>query len=49
MQQHMIFKGFNDSKRFLDRSQYFDMLEGEKRYQLCYQYHRKSRLLMELS
>ena len=30
IQQHMIFKGFNDSKRLLDRSQYFDMLDGKK-------------------
>ena len=29
-QQHMTFKGFKDSKRLLDRSQYFNMLEGEK-------------------
>ena len=26
----MTFKGFNDSKRLLDRSQYFDILEGKK-------------------
>ena len=26
----MTFKGFIDSKRALDRSQYFDMLEGKK-------------------
>ena len=26
----MTFKGFNDSKRLLDRSQYFDMLNGKK-------------------
>ena len=26
----MTFKGFNDIKLILDRSQYFDMLEGEK-------------------
>ena len=26
----MTFKGFNDLKRLLDRSQYFDMLEGKK-------------------
>ena len=32
----MTFEGFNDSKRVLDRSQYFDMLEGKKN-QLCYQ------------
>ena len=30
IQQHMVFKGFNDSKRLLDRSQCFDMLEGKK-------------------
>ena len=29
IQQHMTLKGFNDSKRLLDRSQYFDMLEGK--------------------
>ena len=26
----MTFKGFNDSKRLLDRSQYFNMLNGKK-------------------
>ena len=26
----MTFKGFNDSKRILDRSQYFNMLKGKK-------------------
>ena len=26
----MTFKGFNDSKRLLDQSQYFDTLEGKK-------------------
>ena len=30
IQQHMTFKGFNDSKRLLDRSQYFDMLDGKQ-------------------
>ena len=30
IQQHMTFNGFNDSKRLLDRSQYFDMLDGKK-------------------
>ena len=30
IQQYMIFKGFDDSKRLLDRSQYFDMSKGEK-------------------
>ena len=30
IQQHMTFKGFNDSKRLLDRSQHFKMIEGKK-------------------
>ena len=30
IQQQMTFKRFNDSKRILDQSQYFDMLEGKK-------------------
>ena len=30
IQEHKTFKAFNDSKRFLDRSQYFKMIEGEK-------------------
>ena len=30
VQQHMTFKGFNDSKRLLDRSHYFDLLDGKK-------------------
>ena len=30
IQEHKTFKRFNDSKRFLDRSQYFKMIEGEK-------------------
>ena len=30
IEQHMTFKGFNDNKRLLDRSRYFDMLEGKK-------------------
>ena len=29
-EQHMTFKGFSDSKRLLDRSQYFDMSDGKK-------------------
>ena len=29
-QQHRTFKGFNDSKRILDRSHYFKQLEGLK-------------------
>ena len=30
IQEHKTFKGFNDSKRLLDRSQYFKMIEGDK-------------------
>ena len=30
IQEHKTFKGFNDSKRLLDRSQYFKMIDGEK-------------------
>ena len=30
IKEHKTFKGFNDSKRLLDRSQYFKMIEGEK-------------------
>ena len=30
IQEHKTFKGFNDSKRLLDRSQYFNMIEGKK-------------------
>ena len=30
IQEHKMFKGFNDSKRLLDRSQYFEMAEGKK-------------------
>ena len=30
IQEHKTFKGLNDSKRLLDRSQYFNMIEGEK-------------------
>ena len=30
IQQHITFKGFNDTERLKDRSQNFDMLEGEK-------------------
>ena len=44
----MTFKGFNDSKRLLDRSQYFIMLEGKKN-QLYYLKVGKSHLIMELS
>ena len=31
IQEHKTVKGFNDSKRLLDRSQYFEMIEGEKK------------------
>ena len=30
IQQHMTFKGFNDSKRLLDQFQYFDIIEGKR-------------------
>ena len=30
IQEHKTFKGFNDIKRLLDRSQYFNMKEGKK-------------------
>ena len=30
IKEQKTFKGFNDSKRLLDRSQYFKMIEGEK-------------------
>ena len=30
IQEHKTFKRFNDSKRLLDRSQYFKMVDGEK-------------------
>ena len=30
IKEHKTFKGFNDSKRLLDRSQYFKMVEGKK-------------------
>ena len=30
IQEHKTFKGFNDSKRLLDRSEYFKMIEGKK-------------------
>ena len=32
----MTFKGFNDSKRFLDRSHYLDMLEGKRQEEIRY-------------
>ena len=30
IREHKIFKGFSDSKRLLDRSQYFKTIEGKK-------------------
>ena len=30
IKEHKTFKGFNDSKRLLDRSRYFEMKEGKK-------------------
>ena len=30
VQEHKLFKGFNDNKKLLDRSQYFEMIEGKK-------------------
>ena len=48
IQQHMTFKGFIDSKRLLDRFEYFDMLEGKKRSAM-FPNHGKNRLIMELS
>ena len=30
VQEHKTFKGFNDSNRFLDRAQFFKMIEGKK-------------------
>ena len=38
----MTFKGFNDSKRLLDRSQYFDMLDGKKISAMVPRYWKKS-------
>ena len=34
LQEHKTFKGFNNSKRLLDRPQYFEMIEGKKK--ICY-------------
>ena len=45
IQQHMTFEGYNDSKRLLDRSQNFNMLEGKKN-QLCYEDRGKNHLIM---
>ena len=48
IKEHKTFKGLNDSKPLLDRSQYFKM-KDVKKYQLYYQDLGKSRLIMELS
>ena len=34
LQEHKTFKGFNISRRLLDRSQYFEMIEGKRK--ICY-------------
>ena len=46
VQEHKTFKGFNDSKRFLDRPQYFETIEGEN-HKLCYHDLGKKRLMAE--
>ena len=38
----MILKNFNDSKRLLDRSQYFNMLEGKKISTMLPKFRKKS-------
>ena len=48
LQEHKTFKGFNDSKRLLNRSQYFKMKNGKK-CQLCYQDRGNNHLIVELS
>ena len=35
LQEHATFKGFNDSKRLRDRSQYYKMIEGKKYMHCC--------------
>ena len=47
MEEHKIFKYFNNSKRILNRSQNFNMLE-DKKYQLCCLKSGKNHLRMEL-
>ena len=42
VQEHKTFKGFNDSKRLLDRSQYFKMIEGKKISAMLPRYWKKS-------
>ena len=38
----MTFKGFNDSKRLLDQSQYFDMLDSKKKTAMLPKSRKKS-------
>ena len=47
IQEGKMFNGFNDSKRLLDRSQYFNMFEVKKN-QLSYHNHGKNHLKIEL-
>ena len=42
IQEHKTFKGFNDSKRLLDRSQNFKMIEGEKLSAILHKSWKKS-------
>ena len=42
IQEHKTFKKFSDSKRLLDRSQYFKMKEGEKLSALLHESWKKS-------
>ena len=46
--EHKTFKGFEDTERLSDRSQYSNM-KDDKKYQLCYQNHRKNLFIMESS
>ena len=48
MQEHKTFKRFNDSKRLIDRSQKFSMIEVNK-YLLCCLKAGRSRSITELS
>ena len=47
IQEHETFRGFNDRERLLDRSQYFKLKNGKKKYQLCYQDLGKNLLIAE--
>ena len=48
IEEHKTFEGFTDSRRLLDRSQYFKKIEGKK-YQLCCLKVGKNRLVVEFS